>query len=264
MLLDGDLLKTIFGSEEDLDLSAIIGIVEKQESKDEPVSDEDLEAFMRAQWGLPSEGESTDTWVRDLDRGGERVTPDDGVSDDYTDDEWRIVETMRKYCLDAIKVDANEKARDKAISWCFTVGTEDARNGVSFHLACEMLRSRPWVVQCLIQHFWMIRSITPKPLPFMADFLPEALQSEAIFHAWEGGSVILHALWKRPGCLVSELRAAVVAQLGDAEFDRAFAKLLDVGLAGVSSANRAYVTSRPAHFRKKSQRTSWSKTFIGD
>lgn len=255
---EADLLTSLFGDESDLDLDTLAAMAGATE--DGPLDDVQLEALMREHLGLPMlDGQSA---VREVESPRASIRPDDQDADDYTDEEWIIVTSMRKLCLDAIGRDTPAKRRDAAIEWLFVRGTEEPKHGISFHLACDMLHARPWVIQALVQHLWCQRGIALAALPFMADPLPEALQSEAILRAWETGLEILVQVWPRPGVPLAHLRADM-ASTPDDVFDKAMAALGDAGLVGVN-LGRVYVQSRPSHLRRSGAGITWSRSFIGE
>lgn len=255
MTMPGELLETLFGDEDDLDLGALVSLVE---APGEGLDDDAIEALMREQWGLPVIDAEQAIKATEANHA---VRPDNRDEDDFTDEEWVIVQTMRKICLNAIDRDAPVRRRRAAVEWLYVNGTEEPKHGVSFHLACDMLRSRHWVIQALVQHFWFLRSITPGPLPFLADALPEALEGEAIMTAWEPGMQIMAHLWRRPGTPLGEIAALV--DLSQPEFEATAHRLVEVGLIGMSMG-RAYVASRPATFRRTGQKVSWSRSLIGE
>lgn len=257
-IADGDLLQTLFGSEGDDDLASLLQVVSAGEKPTLP-ADEDLEALMRETWGL----QSLDVSKEIRQASNISVRPDDRDEDDYSEEEWLVVTTMRKLCLEAITRTTPARRRKRAIEWLFINGTEEPRNSISFHLACDLLKARPWVIQALIQHFWYLRGIEPEPLPFLADILPDAILSEAGVHAWEPGMRIASNLWQRPGSTIQELRDVTI-ELSSAEFDTAASLLVEHGIIGVSVAGKAYVISRPATFRHTGQKVSWSRSFIGE
>lgn len=250
-------LTALFGDEDDFVLAALVAADETEDGR--PLSDAEIESLMREQWGLaPLDVSSA---MREMTAGRGGVTPDDGESDDFSDEEWLIVQAMRKKCLDAIRADTPASRFQKAVNWLFVRNTEDSK-GVSFHLACQALRSRYWVIQALIQHFWYLRGITPpQGLPFMADKLPEALESEAILHGWDAGLQIATAVWGRPGVTSVQLRPHV--KVDDESYARSFDALIEAGVIG-NRTGALYVTSRPATFRRSGSGVSWSRSFIGE
>lgn len=255
-MLEADTLAALFGEEEDFDLSSLAAMSESE--GDEPLTDAELEAMMREQWGLAPLDVSGA--MRSAEAGRVTARPDDSDQDDFTEEEWTIVKTMRKFCLDAIAISTPAKRRAKSIEWLFVRGVEDPRNGVSFHLSCQAFRCRPWVIQALIQHFWYLRDIVPPVLPFLADPLPDSLQSEAILHGWEDGMRIAATSWMRPGAVDPVLREAVGIDSGS--YGRSMDALVEAGVIGLR-LGRVYVTSRPASFRRTGQSVSWSNSFLG-
>lgn len=181
------------------------------------------------------------------------------VEDDYSDEEWLIVRRMRELCGDAIKRSTSAKRRKEAVEWLFVRGTAERRLGIEFHLACQMLEARPWVIHALVHHIWWSRGIQPGPLPFLADPLPEALASEAIMTAWEAGPPILETLWRWPGAPLHALRE-LVPELREADYQRSLDALLEAGLIADKDGT-GYVSARSAKARR---RMSWSRTFVGE
>jgi len=209
------------------------------------MSPQELEAFFREQWGLP-EHEPGQAEILPPDK----LTPTDKDEDDYTLEEWDMVVAMRTMCRAAINKSVSDRTRRKAIKWLFVNGTQDPRHGWSFHLLCAALRARPWVIQTLIQHQWFRKGMVIEPLPFLADVLPEALESEAIMCAWESGAIVMSRVWNQPGGLLAELRQQLQT-------------LVQEGLLGLI-ADRVWVSSRGANFIRPGQRVSWSRSFPGD
>lgn len=253
------LIASLFEGEEGLDDTFLAVLAGAGAEDRPPSSDEELEALMREQWGLPQiNAEAEIARVE----GGQSVRPDDRDEDDYTDEEWCVVRVLRKYCLDAVQMTTPHRQRKKAVQWIFARGEQDARHGIEFHLACDMLRARPWVIHALIQHLWFLRGIRVEALPLMSDPLPEALQSEAILRAWNEGMLIVDSLWRRPGIAIEALRN-MVPEVSDADYDRALDQLIHGGIVGLNNG-AAFVTSRPATFRRKRGNVSWARSFVGD
>lgn len=250
-------LAALFGDEDDLDLEALSTIAEG--GPDGQLTDREIEAFMREQWGLPAL--DAEQAIRTIEAGRASPRPSDEDSDEYSDEEWMIVQTLRRYCQDAISP-ATKPARLKmCVEWIFVRDTQEPRHGVSFHLACQMLRSRHWVIQALIQHFWFIRGIPVEPLPFMADELPEAVEQEAVMYGWDTGREIARLTWRVPGILESDMRGRV--GIDPDEFTRGLSALLDAGVIG-SRMGCLHVSARPASFRRSRQGVSWSNSFVGE
>jgi len=220
------------------------------------MSDQALEAIFREQWGLP-EAEIED----EIPTERMLIQCSDKDEDDFTVDEWAMIRVMRSMCQTAArKKPPSARKQRKAVEWLFVNGTLEQTRGWSFHLMCEALRARPWVIQTMIQHLWFRRMAVPDPLPFLADLLPETLQSEAIMCAWESGAAIMNQVWKQPGGPLDVFRRETPFP---ATFDRDVDALSQAGLLGVS-ADRAWVSSRSATFIRPGQRVSWSRSFIGD
>lgn len=261
-------LLTIF-DDGDLDLGVLMQLAaEPPAEQDEPglggspMSDDELETLMREHWGLQTLDVSRA--VKDADAGNSAVRADEKAEDDFTDEEWQIVRSLQTHCRKVIAQTTTARARRKEIDWCFMRGTEDS-HGVSFHLACESLMCRPLVVQTLIQHYWFQRNIIiPDPLQFLADPLPDALQTEALFHAGVDGLHIATRAWAHPSRSGAELMAACLPHMEDkqARYDEAFIRLEKAGLV-MLAVDRVYFTSRKPSFRKF-RRESWSRSFVTD
>jgi len=220
------------------------------------MSDEALEALLRDQWGLP-EAEVDD----DIPTERMLIQCSDKDEDDFTVEEWAMIRIMRAMCQAAAhKKPPSLRKRRKSVEWLFVNGTLEPTRGWSFHLMCDALRARPWVIQTMIQHLWFRRGAVPEPLPFLADLLPDTLQSEAIMCAWEPGASLLHQVWKQPGGRLEVFRRHTPFP---STFDRDVEALSQAGLLGLS-ADRAWVSSRSASFIRPGQRVSWSRSFIGD
>lgn len=246
-------IAAIFG-DEDLDLESLAALAEASVNESPAV----LEALMREHLSLPEL--DVEGAIRSAEAGRVAARPTDRDADDFTDEEWVVVRAMRKFCLDAISPATPARRLSACVEWIFVRGTED-KSGVSFHLACEMLYARPWVIQCLVQHFWFSRGLSPGTLPFLADTLPEAVEHEALLHGWEGGGMIARAVWSRPGMLTTDLQDAIAAPHGDV------ATALDAVLgAGILSVRlgRLHVTTRHETFRQTRQPVSWSNSLIGE
>lgn len=253
-------LLSIFGDEDDNDLGLdLLKQIADAGSEPGQVSDAELESMMREHFGLGHV--DVKGAFDEVTSGKVSVRPVDDDRDDFSDFEWTIVQAIRKKCLDAIQVETSAKRRKAAIEWLFVHGTEDA-SGVSFHLACDSLKSRPWVIQALVQHFLYLRGIVIEGgLPFLADVIPEALESEAGMHGWIEGMAIANALWSRPG--VSEAELAKVVTVSAQDFDRGLSRLIEAGLIG-NKMGHLYLISRPATFRRTGNRVSWSRSFVGE
>jgi hypothetical protein len=256
MIDESSAIQIIF--DDDVDIEVMQELVKRREARSAD-DVQKLEALMREHWGLPTVDISCQ-----LDRiqiGTAHVKPSNDDEDSFTEDEWRLILAMRKICISAIDVGSPQSTMQRNIEWIFVRGTEEPRTGVSFHLACQMLRARPWVVQALVQHIWYTRSILPPPMPFLADPLPEALQSEAILYGWGEGAMILATIWMRPG-IYSNLLPSIVKMDGK-KYENALASLIEHGLVG-NRLGRLYCISRPVEFRRTGQQVSWSASFIGD
>lgn len=250
-------LAALFGDEDDIDLEALSTLAES--GADGQLTNDEIEAFMREQWGLPAlDAEQT---IKSIEAGRSAARPSDEDSDDFSEEEWTIVQTLRRYCQDVISPATKPARLRTGVEWIFVRDTQEPKYGVSFHLACQMLRSRYWVIQALIQHFWYIRGIPVDPLPFMADELPEAIEHEAIIHGWDTGREIARIVWKQPGVLEPAVREQV--NVDPDEFTRGLAALIGTGVIG-SRMGSLHVSARPASFRRTGQGVSWSNSFVGD
>lgn len=257
MIDESSAIQIIF--DDDLDIEVMQTLVRGKAAKSADEVQE-LESLMREHWGLPTVDVSSQ-----LDRirvGTAKVVPSDDDEEDFSEDEWRLILAIRKICLSSIEAGTPLSTMAKNMEWMFVRGTEEPKTGVSFHLACQMLRARPWVVQALVQHIWFARNILPPAMPFLADPLPEALQSEAILYGWGEGASILAALWMRPGIYSNELQQSVL-QMNSKPYETALASLIERGLIG-NKLGRLYCISRPVEFRRTGQQVSWSASFIGD
>jgi len=222
------------------------------------MSDQALEALFRAQWGLPAleDGEPEPPAREQV-----IIQSSHRDEDEFTEEEWDMVRVLRTMCQTATRQQSPHKKRRSAVEWLFVNGTAEPRHHWTFHLMCEALRARPWVIQTMVQHLWFRRAIVPEPLPFLADVLPELLQSEAILCAWGAGETVMARVWGQPGCLLGAVRHQTA--LTETAFDRAVNALLEAGLLG-RCADRVWVSSRSANFIRPGQRVSWSRSFPGD
>lgn len=255
-------LLSIFGDEDDMDLDLdLLKQIADAGSQPGQVSDAELESMMREHFGLAHLDVSHE--VDDVTAKKVKVIADDSDRDDFSDFEWTIVQALRRKCMDAIQNESSPKKRKAAIEWLFVQGTED-KDGVSFHLSCQMLRSRPWVIQALIQHFLYIRNIPiVLGLPFLADPIPDAIESEAGLHAWMEGMLIVAQLWRFPGIETIQLRDLMKGRMTNEEYETALTKLTDAGMIG-NKMGRMYLISRPATFRRTGNKVSWSRSFVGE
>lgn|GEM_PF-2479903 len=258
---EAQILQALFGDDEEFDLDAgIVRALAESEAASPLVSDAEVEKQMREHLGLSRLDVST-TLSSSPMAGTATVRPSDGDREDYNEYEWEIVIAMRRNCMLAIRPETSQKARHVALRWLFVRGTED-KKGISFHLACEALEARYWVIQALVQHYFAVRDIPlTEGLPDQADGLPEALQSEAMFHAWLPGVQLAEALWSRPGILESELEA--VCGLSSDDYSKAMTQLVDCGLVSMR-VSRAYFAARPAAIRNAGNGLSWSRSFLGE
>lgn len=237
-------------SESDLDDLAELASVVQQ-------SDAELEASLRERWGLPE----IDLQAMAIDAGqGSHRMPSADRSDEYSEEEWLLVTSIRKQVEAVLTAASPKNRRTKALRWLFVRGIEDAK-GISFHLACEALEARPWVLQALLQHLIYVRGIVLDKLDPMADILPEAIQSEAILAGWDAGLAIANLVWRWPSIPVEVLRASL--PFSDEVYEHAFSALTAKGIV-TARMGQAYLTSRPPGFRRSGNKISWSKSFIGE
>lgn len=254
---------SLFEGEDEIDLDAVRALMgggEEPPAEDDSVglSDASIEALMRKNWGLREMDVSKE--AESLAVGRVALREDENAQDDFTEEEWIIVKAMQAKCRKAINAAVSDRQRKRATDWCFVRGTEDSK-GVSFHLACEALQVRPFVVQALIHHYWFQRGIVmPEPLAFMADPLPDSLQSEALLHAWEPGLRIAANAWTNPSLEERTLRTRL--DMTDDEYNTAYLRLTEAGMIA-NRLGRIYLTSRGPAFRKF-RRVSWSRSFIGE
>lgn len=255
------ILQALFESDDELDLDAgIMRALAEADAGSTTITDAEIERQMREHLGL-SKLDVSGTLSAAPNAGVAIVRPSDDDRDDYNEYEWKIVLSMRNHCMRAIRPETSHKARHAALRWLFVRGEEDSQ-GIAFHLACEALQARPWVIQALIHHYFAIRDIHLEGgLPQGSDELPDALESEAMFHGWLAGIEVAKALWRLPGLLESELVA--MTSLDDDGCHRALACLIDAGLASMR-VSRAYLTSRPGAIRGSGSGLSWSRSFLGD
>lgn len=220
-------------------------------------TDAELEASLRERWGLAEI--DLGAAAAEASQGRHRM-PTPQRDEDYSEDEWILVAAIRKHVELVLTAATPKSKRIRALRWLFVRGVEDSK-GVSFHLACEALESRPWVLQALLQHLIFVRGLVLDPLDPMSDILPEAIQSEAILAGWDIGLRIANLAWKWPSISEAVLRSEL--GVDSSKFEVALGALLDKGVLS-NRMGLIYLTARPQAFRRAGSKVSWSKSFIGD
>jgi len=266
-MTEANALLSIFEGEDDLDLTLLMAIAKgdaqpptASTDSDESLSPEELEELMRSHFGLPRL--DVKDAVRAADQGVVHVREQERAEDDFSDEEWVIVNALRRHVRRVIQQNIADKSRNDEIRWCFMRGTSD-KQGVSFHLACQSLRARPFVVQTLLQHYWHQRAIViGKPFGFLYDPLPDPLQTEALYFAGTEGLTIASRVWSHPSVHTLELADFATQSMGVARYRQVMSALDDAGLI-CEKLDRWYVTSRKPAFRKF-RRQSWSASFVSD
>lgn len=242
--------------EDDGDLTPLLGLLNASQSA-APSEEAELEALMREHFGLARV--DLDKESAQFARSPERLN-EAAEADDYTDEEWVIVSGIRNHCRRAIRTGTSDRQRLKEVRWLFIRGEEDDK-GLSFHLACEALSVRPFVVQTMVQHYWGMRQIVVPQFPFLADPLPDPLLTECLYHAGTCGGQIGGAIWSEPGVTLPDLKRRIEGHGGatQAEFDAALVDLQEAGLIQVALGRAHFISRRSASNR--SRRQSWSRTF---
>lgn len=242
---------------------------DRQASED--LSDGDLEQLMREHFGITNHIDLARE-AASLEAGSGRIDDVRHVEEDFTNEEWEIVRGLQRHCRRIVKYDTSRKVLQKEVRWMFVNTTKDDA-GLSFHLACEALQTRPFVVQALVQHYWGLRDIRVGPLPFEADVIPSALYSECLLHAgMEGGDIGRH-VWSAPGTPILDAmrRAADDATrrpaglngvVSDQQLEQAVMDLKENGLILVTLGVAYFIARRPAF--RRFRRLSWSRTFLMD
>jgi len=188
-----------------------------------------------------------------------RLHPDDGMFEEFTDEEWRVVLEMRAICIDATRVVINKAKRRRAVEWLFVPGNRD---GVvtRFDVCCQALCARPWVIRSLVHHLWYIRDLVVE-LPFLAVPLPDELEHEAILKGWEAGARLAHLAWSNPGVGFADLIQTVVAAgVPHEDVMASMDAMLKHGLLG-QNGTRVYFTARPSRIRQTGG-IGWSRSFV--
>lgn len=260
-------LLSIFEGEDDLDLSLLMSIAKgdaqpaaSPPESDESLSPEELEDLMRSHFGLPRL--DVKDALRAADQGNPHIREQERAEDDFSEEEWIIVRALRRHVRRVIQPAIADKSRNDEIRWCFMRGTSD-KQGVSFHLACQSLRARPFVVQTLLQHYWHQRAIVVgKPFEFLYDPLPDPLQTEALYFAGTEGLTIASRVWSHPSIHTIDLARFATQSMPEARYLQVVGALEESGLI-CGKLDRWYVTSRKPAFRKF-RRQSWSASFVSD
>ena len=243
-------------ADDDAELTPLRGLLRASQST-EKAEEEELEALMREHFGLARV--DLDKESETFARAGERVS-EVAAADDYTDEEWVIVSGMRNHCRRAIRTGTSERQRAREVRWLFIRGDEDDK-GLSFHLACEALSVRPFVVQTMVQHYWGMRQIVVPPFPFLADPLPDPLLTECLYHAGTCGGQIGGVVWSEPGIALPELQRRIEERHAEypAQYEQALADLQEAGLVQVALGRAHFISRRP--ITRRSRRQSWARTF---
>lgn len=229
---------------------------------DAELTDDDIEGLMREHFGIGNHIDIGREAAQHESNSG-RIEDAKHVEDDFTDEEWLIVSGLKTHCRRIVQTTMSPRTRKKEIQWAFVRNTEDEK-GLSFHLACEALGARPFVVQTLIQHFWGLRDIAIEPLPFLADPLPDPLYTESLYHAGTVGGELAKVIWSAPGQRVSEsfdcvtLKHGLVATVD--ELSEALRDLENAGLVKTTLGCAHFISRHPAF--RRFRRVSWARTFL--
>lgn len=229
-----------------------------------------FEAELRSQWALPTLDVRRELSQQDALLKGGAISSDPFAADDFTDQQWAIVQAMKKPCLAAIDPKLPDHKRGKALRWIFEIGAPNA-SGLEFETACRALGARPFVIQALIQHLWYLRSIViPAGLPYMTRPLAEPLESEAIMIGMEPGLKMAGTLWGSPSMEEGLLFQAAGLDPRAEENQRVLDRMVNEGFFG-RRAGRLYFTSRSPERRIRANAdqgrvrgVSWSGSFVGD
>lgn len=257
-------LAVLFDDEDDgTSLIALLRQAGEEIGTDVVLGDDELEALMREHFGL---GNHIDL-AREAahhESGSGRIENTPHVEEDFTDEEWMIVRGMKQHCRRLVQTAISPRTRQKEVVWSFVRGTEDDK-GLSFHLACEALGARPFVVQTLIQHYWGLRDICVQPMPFLADPLPDPLLSESQYHSGTLGGELARAFWRSPGERVSTVFNDLVERdpkVKTDQLDQALRDLENAGLVKLSLGCAHFISRSPAF--RRFRRVSWARTFLMD
>jgi hypothetical protein len=134
----------------------------------------------------------------------ERHSPTSGTpeitDEDYLEDEERIAFlTVRDQVRLCCNVNTKPTARESAVEWIFTPGLRN-QYGLDFGLCCRALGARPHLIQIRTMYQLYARQIIfPKPLPFLANPLPELLGCEILYHYGDNELEAAKLVWLWPG-----------------------------------------------------------------
>lgn len=185
-----------------------------------------------------------------------------GAEDDFTDEQWILVNILKRRVREACNVNTQSAKRWKAIEWCFVPGTPEPKHGVEFSDLCMALGARPEVIRARIHHQWYMAGVVlERPLPLMAVKMPEQYESEAIMSAWDGGLLVCQEIWRWPGIPMGVLAKQTEGMLAELQSD--FTEVMDRLVASHLVAWRfgcAFLIGRKAHGRRRN--FSWSKSFF--
>lgn len=262
-------------SSEEEDASGLEFLFAKAEAdmlaaKDErPFDPDEFEAELRSSWSLPTLDVRKELSRQDALNKGGTFSEDPFAVEDFTEQQWAVVMSMKKPCLDAIDPKADTKARARAIRWIFEVGCKN-RAGLDFETACRSLGTRPFVVQALIHHFWYLRMIEIEGgLPYLSRPLAETLESEAIMIGMESGLALAQVLWANPSMPEAELFVAAGLDPNETSVANSYARMIEEGFFGVRGG-RVYFTSRHPERRHRANAdqgrvrgVTWAGSFIG-
>lgn len=258
-------LALLFDDEDDGE--SLIGLLAQatgaqSDSPSEALSDDELEQLMREHFGIANHIDLAREAAA-LEAGSGRIEEVKHVEDDFTDEDWQIVRGLQRHCRRIVKTDTPPKALQRHVKWMFVNGTKDD-SGLSFHLACQALQTRPFVVQALVQHYWGLRDVRIGQLPFEADILPDPLYTECLMHAGIEGGDIGKRIWDSPGAPILEVmrRASNNGAVPQKHLEQAVADLQENGLILVNLGISHFIARRPAF--RKFRRLSWSRTFLMD
>ncbi len=258
-------LAVLFDDEDDGEsLLSLLRQAGEEIPNDAELSDDEIEGLMREHFGIGNHIDLAREAAHHESTSG-RIEEVKHVEDDFTDEEWMIVTGLKAHCRRIVQPSISPKTLKKEVQWAFVRNTEDDK-GLSFHLACEALGARPFVVQTLIQHYWGLRDITIEPLPFLADPLPDPLYTESLFHAGTAGGELAKVIWGAPGQRISTSFEQVLQKHGLAstqeELEQALRDLENAGLVKLTLGSAHFISRHPAF--RRFRRVSWARTFLLD
>jgi hypothetical protein len=253
--------------EDDDDGESLIGLLAQasgpqHDTSSTALSDAALEALMREHFGLTNHIDLAREAAA-LESGSGRIDDIKDVEQDFTDEEWEIVRGLQRHCRRIVKKDTPPNTMAREVQWMFVRGTQDD-SGLSFHLACQALQTRPFVVQALVQHYWGLRDIRIGTMPMLADPLPDPLYTECLYHAGVVGGDLGKRIWDAPGTPIIDAmrRASSNGAVSQTELEQAAQDLQENGLIMVNLGIAHFISRRPAF--RKFRRLSWSRTFMMD